>query len=84
MVNFKMATSANLLGEEHLKQFLDSILAKGGEGVILREPQSLYKAGRSSSLCKYKPFFDTEVKVLENNFPHGFTCKQYDNFGDIF
>jgi hypothetical protein len=44
---------------------------------MLREPQSLYKAGRSESLRKFKPFFDTEVKVIENNYPHGFLCQQY-------
>jgi ATP-dependent DNA ligase len=43
---------------------------------MLREPQSLYKAGRSESLRKFKPYFDTEVKVIENNYPHGFKCEQ--------
>jgi hypothetical protein len=23
-----------------------------------------------------KQFFDTEVKVVENNYPHGFVCLQ--------
>jgi ATP-dependent DNA ligase len=55
---------------------LRGILEKGGEGVMLREPHSLYKAGRSSSLRKFKTFFDTEVKVLENNYPQGFLCEQ--------
>jgi DNA ligase-1 len=59
-----------------LKEYFDSIIAKGGEGVMLREPQSLYKAGRSESLRKFKQFFDTEVKVIENNFPHGLDCLQ--------
>jgi DNA ligase-1 len=63
-------------GKEHLEEYFLEITEKGGEGVILRGPQSLYKAGKSESLCKFKPFFDTEVKVLENNFPHGFQCKQ--------
>jgi DNA ligase-1 len=63
-------------GADHLKEYFDSILAKGGEGVMLREPQSLYKVGRSSSLRKYKNFVDSEVKVLENKFPHGFNCLQ--------
>jgi hypothetical protein len=44
---------------------------------MLREPQSLYKEGRSESLKKYKEYFDTEVKVLQNNYPHGFSCQQY-------
>ena len=63
-------------GKTHLKEYFDSIIAKGGEGVMLREPHSLYKAGRSDSLRKYKSFFDTEVKVLENNYPYGFNCLQ--------
>ena len=60
-----------------MKQYLADILAKGGEGVMLREPESLYKAGRSTSLRKYKPFFDTEVKVIKNQYPHGISCEQY-------
>jgi DNA ligase-1 len=65
-------------GKEHLKQYFDEIIAKGGEGVMLREPHSFYKIGRSNSLRKFKPFFDTEVKVIENNYPHGFNCQQYE------
>jgi DNA ligase-1 len=64
------------LDKSHLTSYVDSIIAKGGEGVILRAPQSLYKAGRSENLRKVKPFFDTEVKVVENNYPHGFKCLQ--------
>ena len=61
---------------EHLKQFCEQVVAKGGEGVMLREAASLYKPGRSTSLRKYKPFFDTEVKVVEIQYPHGFMCEQ--------
>ena len=43
---------------------------------MLRDPQSLYKPGRSESMLKYKPFSDTEVKVVENNYPHGLHCEQ--------
>jgi DNA ligase-1 len=66
-----------LTGPDHLKEYFDGIIAKGGEGVMLREPKSMYKAGRSHSLRKYKQFFDTEVKVVENNYPHGLNCQQY-------
>jgi ATP-dependent DNA ligase len=66
------------LDSNHLQGYFNSIIAKGGEGVMLREPQSLYKAGRSESLKKFKPFSDAEVKVMENNYPHGFNCQQYD------
>ena len=61
---------------EHLKQYFDQVLKKGGEGVMLREPQSLYKAGRFPGLRKYKPFLDAEVKVVETLYPHGFNCLQ--------
>ncbi len=63
-------------GKQHLKEYFDSVVAKGGEGVMLREPQSPYKPGRSSSMRKFKPFYDTEVRVIENNYPHGFNCLQ--------
>ena len=62
--------------KEHLKQVMENIIAKGGEGVVLREPNSMYIKGRSQSFRKYKPFYDTEVKVIENNYPHGFNCLQ--------
>jgi ATP-dependent DNA ligase len=42
------------LGPAHLKQYFNEILKKGGEGVVLRKPASMYQPGRSESLCKYK------------------------------
>jgi DNA ligase-1 len=65
-----------LTGKEHLQEHFNNIIAKGGEGVMLREPHSYYKIGRSESLKKFKPFFDTEVKVVENSYPHGLNCVQ--------
>jgi DNA ligase-1 len=41
-------------GKEHLKEYFEKIIKKGGEGVMLRKPKSLYEGGRSESLCKYK------------------------------
>ena len=64
-------------GKDHLKQYFDRVIAKGGEGVMLREPQSLYKVGRSKALRKYKEYVDCEVKVVENNYPHGLNCISY-------
>jgi len=72
----KVAEAIQCKGKNHLKEYFSSIIAKGGEGVMLREPKSLYIPGRSESLRKYKPYFDTEVKVVENNYPHGFNCVQ--------
>ena len=36
----------------------------GGEGLMLREPGSLYVRGRSTSLLKVKTFFDSEATVV--------------------
>jgi ATP-dependent DNA ligase len=41
-------------GNTHLKEYFDSIIAKGGEGVMLRKSMSLYEGGRSESLKKFK------------------------------
>ena len=40
--------------KEHLWSTLDQIIKKGGEGVMLRKPGSLYESGRSNSLLKVK------------------------------
>ena len=61
---------------DHLKRYLKEIVNKNGEGVMLREPESLYEAGRSNSMKKYKEFLDTEVRVVKNQFPHGLECQQ--------
>jgi ATP-dependent DNA ligase len=45
---------AKCKGNEHLKEYFDSITKKGGEGVMLRKSMSLYEGGRSESLKKYK------------------------------
>lgn len=63
-------------GKEHLKEFNSKVLAKGGEGVVLRESGSPYQVGRSSSLRKFKSFVDTEVRVIKNLYPYGFDCEQ--------
>jgi DNA ligase-1 len=72
----KVVSIVKCEGKEHLAKYFKEIVAKGGEGVMLREPGSLYRGGRSTSSRKYKEFFDSEVKVLETNFPYGFDCLQ--------
>ena len=39
-------------------------IAKGGEGIMLRNPNSAYKKGRSSDLLKVKDTRDAEARVL--------------------
>ncbi|MCA9720440.1 MAG: DNA ligase, partial [Myxococcales bacterium] len=48
----------------HLITEFNRVEALGGEGLMLREPRSMYAAGRSRSLLKVKRFHDAEAKVL--------------------
>lgn len=51
-------------GIELLKATLAAIVAKGGEGLMLRRPGSKYEAGRSYTCLKVKPFVDDEAVVV--------------------
>lgn len=51
-------------GLAHLKDELQRVEALGGEGLMLRQPASLYVAGRSATLLKVKTFQDAEARVL--------------------
>lgn len=43
---------------------LNAMVRKGGEGLMLRKPGSLYEGKRSSTLLKVKKAFDTECKII--------------------
>jgi DNA ligase-1 len=51
-------------GIAHLKEELARVEALGAEGLMLRQPGSLYVAGRSSTLLKVKSFKDDEAIVI--------------------
>jgi DNA ligase-1 len=54
---------------------LESVLALGGEGLILRDPNGKYECGRKapnkSSILKVKPFLDEEAQVLRVSLNYG-------------
>lgn len=54
---------------EQLRQYEDACLERGFEGLILRDPESFYKYGRSSTkegiLLKLKRFSDGEAEVID-------------------
>jgi DNA ligase-1 len=50
-------------GIDHLKKELARVEELGGEGLMIRQPKSLYEAGRSSTLLKVKSFVDDEGVV---------------------
>lgn len=51
---------------EHLQKKLADIEAAGGEGLILRKPQSAYIIGRSPHILKVKTFQEAEAVVIEH------------------
>jgi DNA ligase 1 len=51
-------------GHDHLQKEMDRIDALGGEGLMLRQPCSIYTAGRSATLLKVKRFHDCEARVI--------------------
>jgi DNA ligase 1 len=53
-------------GLAHLREELTRIESLGGEGLMLREPGSLYEAGRSTTLLKVKSFRDAEARVVDH------------------
>ena len=54
--------------KEIAQDVLDSHLAEGAEGVVFRDPNGAYKAGRSTltdqGMFAVKPFVDSEARVL--------------------
>jgi DNA ligase-1 len=53
-------------GLDHLRAELARVEQLGGEGLMMRQPKSLYVAGRSTTLLKVKTFLDAEARVVEH------------------
>jgi DNA ligase 1 len=51
-------------GMDHLRAELARVEALGGEGLMVRRPESRYEVGRSLTLLKIKSFRDAEARVL--------------------
>jgi DNA ligase-1 len=50
--------------KKELERFLKSVEKKGGEGVVVRDPNAAYINKRTSKALKVKSFFDAECKVV--------------------
>lgn len=51
-------------GTKHLLAERDRVVALGGEGLMLRQPESAYETRRSPTLLKVKPHDDAEATVV--------------------
>jgi DNA ligase-1 len=52
--------------QAHLDEELKKVLAKQGEGLMIKDPNSMYEGTRSDKLLKVKVFVDSEAKVLKH------------------
>lgn len=53
-------------GYDHLKEELQLAQQAGGEGLMLRDPESIYEGKRSNTLLKVKTSMDSEATVIEH------------------
>jgi len=64
----KLAPWKECKGTDHLEKFLQDVIDKGGEGIILRDPASVYQAGRSPGFLKHKvlflPYFTMQLNII--------------------
>lgn len=51
-------------GKDHLKEELLRVEKLGGEGLIVRNPDSFYTIGRSANILKVKSYYDMEATVI--------------------
>jgi DNA ligase-1 len=51
-------------GEGHMVNELEVIESRGGEGLMLRAPESEYEGRRSRTLLKVKTFHDSEARIV--------------------
>jgi DNA ligase-1 len=67
----KLVTQTVIRSREHLRRVFDGVLNKGGEGLMLRDPNSKYEQRRSPALLKYKEFKDSEAVVIGHRMGTG-------------
>ena len=61
----QMATQTTVKSEEHLEKMYKKVIENGGEGLMLKCPNSMYEDKRSKYMLKYKPTFDEESIIMD-------------------
>ncbi len=63
----KVIKQIKVKNKTHLKEFLKSIEAKGGEGIVVRDGELPYYTGRDNNALKVKSYIDDECEVVGYN-----------------
>ena len=61
----KFVKQTIIKNDEQLNSIYQEIIQGGGEGVMLKDPNSAYEGKRSKYLLKYKPNFDEEAIIVD-------------------
>ena len=81
--NLKIIKQVKVKDNSEFEAFAEAVIAKGGEGAVVREPNVPYERKRSKNALKYKKFKDAECEVISinkgsgkyANFAGSLTCK---------
>ena len=65
--NLKIIKQVKVKNNAEFEAFAKHIIAKGGEGAVVREPNAPYERKRSKNALKYKKFKDAECEVTAIN-----------------
>ena len=65
--NLKIIKQVKVKDNAEFEAFAEAVIAKGGEGAVMREPNAPYERKRSKNALKYKKFKDAECEVTEVN-----------------
>ena len=87
--NLKIIKQVKVKDNAEFEAFAEAVIAKGGEGAVVREPNAPYERKRSKNALKYKKFKDAECEVTEVNAGTGkyaglmgsVTCKAFSAAG---
>ena len=88
------ASQTQIKSVEQMKEYYDTGVAEGGEGIMMKHPTMPYEKGRSSYLLKYKPVYDREAIIVDYKLGNGkykgllgaFICKpliNHDTYSSI-
>jgi len=60
---WKIVDQIECKGEDHLNEVFQAFVAKGGEGVMVRDPSAIYSDARVNTILKLKPLYDAEARI---------------------
>lgn len=63
----EVISQTRVKNNDEVFKFLDEVVAGGGEGVVVRDPNLIYENKRSTKILKIKKFKDAECEVVKIN-----------------